>query len=221
MPDRHPEATLRKLTCGGCQWFSSGYNGENCRKLRDVEALTLACVEFRPIFEDPFHDAAKDKFLMGINDAMTSNYFLVDPKLLKELKDYIIKLDTISNNMGRNAEFNVLNSKLKEVVGYRARITEIASDLIELKHDLQQLADQASMWLYSKYDFMMELRNEEQRKAAFDRILPYYKATKVPIDKLSATLELVDEKLNQNERTLRTILEANTKMVYSTDRIKS
>ena len=221
MPDKHPEAKIRKLMCGGCQWFSAGYEGQTCRKTRDVEVLTTACVEYRPIFEDPYHNASQDKFLVGVNESLLSDYFTVDPKLTSELKDYIIRLDEITENMGRNAEYNVLNTKLKQVVAYRARITEVYADCIEVKHDLLKVADQASMWLYSKYPFMMELRNEEQRKAAFDRILPYYRPTKSSVDRLSAMLELVDSKLTQNERTLRTILEASIKMVYSTDRIKT
>lgn len=221
MPDTHPEAKIRKIVCGGCQWFSAGFDGQNCRKTRDVEALTPACVEFKPIFEDPYHDAAKDKFLKGINDSLISDYYVVDPKLVTELRNYIIRLEELTDYMGRNAEYNVLNSKLKQVVAYRARVTEVMSDCIELKSDLQKVADQANMWLYSKYPFMMELRNEEQRKAAFDRIIPFYRATKAPIDKLSSLVELIDSKLSQNERTLRTILEASVKMVYSTDRIKT
>lgn len=220
MPDEHPEANLRKLTCGSCQWFTAGYKGSNCRKTRDVEPMTPACVEYTPIFEDPYHEASKDKYLVGVSSEIASEYYQIDQSIIKEMKDYIVNLEGAVGGMGRNAESNALNNKLKEIVAYRARVTTVTSDIIEIKSFLSEKVDNANMWLYSKYPFMMELRNEEQRRAAFDRILPTYRPVKTSLDRLQATVDLIDSKLDKNERTIRSILEANIKLVYSTDRIK-
>ena len=221
MPKNHPEASIRKLVCGGCQWFTAGYEGEDCRKLRDVEATTTACIEFKPIFSDPYHDASSDKFIAGIRTKLTSNYFLIDPKVIVEIKGYVVNLETLVDGMGRNAEFNALNSALKKVVAYRARVTDILSDCIELKSHLNRLVDQANMWLYSKYEVFRELKNDKQRQAGFDRVIPEYSPVATQMDILIKTVELVDGKLDKQERTIKSILESNLKLVYSTDRIKN
>jgi len=217
-PKVHPEAASRGWVCGQCQWFASGYN-QTCEKLRAVEIDTPACIEFTAYLEDYYHEIIDDKYIHGLRAALRGNRFKInETALLEELKQYNIDVDLAVNKLGTLQDMEAITGAIKTIVGYRSRVVAIYTSLLDLQHDMEEMMSHASLWLYSKYETMRDLKNEGMRQAAFDRLLPEKIAIQKNISKLVATAKYMDEKLDSNERALGKILSAAEKMWFSREK---
>lgn len=208
MPPAHAEAATKKLVCGSCQWFNSGLDGNNCRKLRDVEVDTIACVEFTTLLKDQFHEVARDKIILQIREMLRHNRFKVDTSLLEELRGYVINEDFTKYKYGTQQDIATMQRSLMQVVSYRARVSFIYTSMIDVQVELETELRQAKMWLYSKYKVMIDLKNEEMREAALHRLLPELIPITASINKVILTSKYLDEKLDKNDWTLRAILDS-------------
>jgi hypothetical protein len=218
MPPPHSEAASKKLICGSCQWFNSGFDGTHCRKTREVLVDTPACIEFTALLKDPFHEVARDKNILKIREDLKHNRFKIDGGLLEELRGYIINEDFSKYRFGTQQDITHLQETLMRVVSYRARVSFIYTTTIDVQVELEAELLRAKMWLYSKYKVVQDLKNEEMREAAFHRLIPELIPIKTAINKLMLTARHLDEKLDKNDWTLRTILESIQKSHFK-DRI--
>ena len=215
-PKDHPETKVKNLKCGTCQWFMSGYNNNNCKTTRGVEVDSNACIEYVTILEDPFHEIASDKFDKGIRAEFLSGKFKIDSEsLIEELKRYILDDSYLNNRFGTSQDIESIDRALRVIVSYRSRVSNIYTILIDLKYDHDELINQANLWVFSKYQMIRELKNEISRKMALDRILPESVPLSKTLDKLMVTSKHIDEKLTQNEFTLRAILSSSEKLWFS------
>lgn len=205
MPPSHKNPTYQ---CGTCQWYLSGYEGNNCKKIRGVDINTQACVEYSAPLADPFREiVAHDKYVDGINKAFGSPKFLIDDTaILTELRSYIVDENVITFNYGSQQDPEAIIKALQKTISFRARVSNILTTLIDMQHDFQELQEKATLWIFSKYAMIRELKNESMRKTAFDRIFPSSVSIQVKLKKLHATASHIDSKLDRNERTLETIL---------------
>lgn len=211
MPAQHHQAVDKKLFCASCQWFSSGLNGQTCRKLREVEVTTPACVEYTIIMKDPFHEVARDKKLLQIREVFgTNKAFLIHPDILSELASYATKLreDFVDKRFGTAHDLHTLQQGLFDIVSFRARVSSIYTNLLDIQYEVEKNKREANSWLYSKYDVWRDLKNEGSREAAFDRIIPEVVGIQSSLNKAIATAKYIDDVLNKNDWTLRTILES-------------
>lgn len=205
MPPPHKNPTLQ---CGSCQWYHSGFEGNNCKRTRGVDLITQACIEYTAPLADPFREiVAQDKYVDGINNAFTSSKFTIDSDaILTELRSYIVDESVITFNYGGQQDPDAIIKALQKTISFRARVSNILTTLIDLQHDFQELQEKATLWIFSKYALIRDLKNESMRKTAFDRIFPASVALQSKLKKLQATAAHIDSKLDRNERTLETIL---------------
>jgi hypothetical protein len=216
MPPKHPEADLKSLACGSCQWFAAGYGGANCRELRKVRPDTPACTEFELPMEDPFSAAVRDKYIQGIRRQVVSERFVVESGILDELRSYIREENLNKYRFGTQQDLEGVCTYLKNIVYFRARVSNIYTGLLDVKHEFDEIASHASLWLYSKYAPVMQgLRNEAARKAALHRILPEMIEVQKQIDKTMAAAKHVDDFLDANERACSKILSSSERLWFS------
>lgn len=218
-PKVHPNAKSGTLVCGRCQWFASGFNGATCQKIRDVQIDTPACVEFKEYLEDQFHEVMDDKYIHGVRESLRGNRFkLNEQAILEELRTYNLDHNLMQFTYGSTQDLESVGVAMRKIVAYRARVSSIYTSLIDMQHDLDEIMSQASLWLYSKYPMIRDLKNETQRKAAFDRLVPEQIFISKSISKLMATSKYVDEKLDSNERALGRILSSAEKLWFSKEK---
>jgi hypothetical protein len=208
MPQTHADAATKKLTCGSCQWFNSGLQGNNCRKLREVEVDTPACIEFTVILKDQFHEISKDKTILQLREELRHNRFKVDDKILEELRGYVIQEDFTKFRFGTQQDVGTMQQALMQIVTYRSRVSFIYTSMIDIQVELESKVKTAKMWLVSKYKTYQDLKNEEMREAALNRLLPELIPITTSLNKVVLTAKHLDEKLDKNDWTLRTILES-------------
>lgn len=219
MPPQHSEAEAKSLMCGSCQWFSVGFNGANCQKIRSVEFNTMACREFTLLLEDPFYDiVTKDKYIQGIRDEMRSPKYIIDDSILVEMRSYVVEDDFAKNSFGTTQDLEAINVTLKKIIQFRARISTLYTSLIDVKYEFEELQKHSDLWLYSKYSCIRELKNESMRKAAMMRILPESIDITKTLEKNLVTAKYVEEHLDNNERTLTKILGSSEKLWFSKEK---
>lgn len=215
MPRSHPEAESRKLACGTCQWFNSGFQNKTCRVTREVVVDTVACVEYTERMPDLFYNLLQDKYFQGIREELRHNRFKLNESILTEIRGYILNNDFQNFRYGSKQELESVAKALLQIVGYRARVSTIHTSLIDMEHDLEELLSHVWLWMYAKHPMVKELKNDTMRKAALDRVLPEVMPIKRNLYKALALAKYVDERLDKNEWTLRTVLESAGKLVYS------
>lgn len=202
-PKTHPD---KKLKCGSCQWFLSGYNGNNCRRVREVEADTQACVEFTAFLKDPFHALSQDKYILSLKEALKAARFRLSDDVVEELKGYILDQDFNDYRIGTDRDLQRLHESLLLIIQYQARVSQIFTMIIDTKHELEKIQRHFLMWLSSKYTVYKDLKNESLRKAACDRILPEIIPIQQNIDKVYSLAKYADETLEKNDWRIRAIL---------------
>ena len=215
MPETHPEAEHFGYTCASCQWFTAGFNGMNCQRRRGVNANTKSCVEYVLPLDDYFHDLVQDKYVVGVREAIAVGGFIVDDSVLKEVRSYILEGDFSKYSFGSTQDLQAMTEHLKKIIQYRARVSNIYTNLLDMKHDLDALVGHALMWLYAKYSVMRNLKNENARRAALHRLVPGLIQSQESLEKAIATTKHIDEKLDANERTLGKILSASERLWFS------
>lgn len=215
-PRDHPEAQVKNLKCGTCQWFMSGYGNNNCRNLRGVDITSVGCLEYTTILEDPFHEIASDKYIKSIRSNLASPKFKIDStSLMEELKSYIVDASYLNQQYGSTQDLESIDRALRTIVAYRARVSNIYTTLIDLKYDHEELINQATLWIFSKYQMVRDLKNEMARKTALDRSLPESIPLSKNLEKLLTSSKYIDEKLTQNEFTFKAILSSSEKLWFS------
>lgn len=215
-PPDHPDAETKGLLCGNCQWFSAGFDGNNCHKIRKVEIDTVACIEHTKVMADYFHSIINDKYIEGLRNAIQHPKFKINAEtLIEELKGYQISDDISKYRVGTQQRLEVIDQLLARVISYRSRVSQIYTTLIDIQYDIKQLLSYSNLWLHSKYQVIRDLKNEQARSAAQDRILPEFLPITKNIDKVMAIAKHVDEKLTENEWTLKAILSGSEKLWQS------
>lgn len=215
MPPTHAEAESKQLKCGSCQWFGSGFNGQTCFAARQVELETPACIEYVSKLKDPFHEITRDKYINAIRDALKTRKFNLSDTLIDELRGYVVGDNLANLNFGDSKDIMRMSQILADIVRHRARVTTIYTQAMETKHDLEEMSDHISLWLYSKYAVVRELKNEVQRKAAENRLLPELMPIRKNLHKVLDLAAHLDNRLDATERTVRTILDSMEKLWYS------
>jgi hypothetical protein len=218
-PGKHPEADAKHIMCGSCFWFTAGFDGKNCQKLRTVEVTTPACIEFTLPLEDPFIEITKDKYISGIREVLRSNKFKIDESILQELRSYVIEDNFAKNRFGTQQDLEAMNLTLKRLIQHRARLSNIFTSLIDIRHEFDELIDHSHLWLYSKYSIIRDLKSENMRKTICMRILPETIAISKQLEKYMATAKYIENHLECNEQTLIKILNSSEKLWFSRERV--
>jgi len=218
MPPVHPEAEAKSLMCGSCQWFISGFNGNNCQKTRYVTFDTIACREFTLPLDDPFFPIVQDKYIQGVRESIRSPRFTIDNSILVEMQGYIIDDDFTKYRFGTKQDLEAINITLKKIIQLRARMSTLFTSLIDIKYELEELLDHSNLWLYSKYASIRELKNENMRKAILLRIIPEVIDISKNLEKNMATAKYVERHLENNEMTLAKILGSSEKLWFSKEK---
>lgn len=221
MPAQHPEAEAKNITCGSCQWFTAGFKGRHCQKLRGVDHNTLACEEYILPLDDPFVMVLQDKYIQGIRKELQSIRFKIDESVSEELKSSIVEDDNIvKGKFGSKQDLEGIAVVLRNVIALRSRVSTIYTSLIDIKFEFDEMQSHCSLWLYSKYaQLMKDLKNETMRKAAFLRIVPEMIQVQSNIEKNIILAKYADDRLDANERTLTKILGSSEKLYFSRERI--
>ncbi len=200
MPPVHPEAELRSLVCGSCQWYMAGFEGDNCQRRRGVEVDTPACQEYTIPMEDPFYEIIRDKYIQRIRREIVSERFKIDSSIIVELRSYIQTENLNKYKFGTQQDLEGINTFVKKIIYYRARVSNIYTSLLDVKYDFDEVISHANLWLYSKYPVVQTLKNETARRSAFQRIMPEMIEVQKDIDKNLATAKYIDDYLDSNER---------------------
>lgn len=221
VPQTHPEAEVKNLTCPSCYWYTMGFDGRNCQNVRNVSSSTLACIEYlHPMdMQDPFMPIIQDKYIQGIRQVLKSNKFKIDPSVLDELRGYIIEDDFSSYRFGTQQEIEAIANTLKKVIQLRSRTSQLYTSMIDIKYEYDELQTHCLLWLYSKYAIIRDLKSEGMRKVIVSRIIPESIHIGKNIDRNIMTAKHVDEKLESNERTLSKILGSSEKLWFSRERV--
>lgn len=218
-PGEHPEAEADETYCGSCQWYKAGFGDSgNCSVTREVEALTLACVEYTEPLMDGFQEILCDKYVLGVRKQLTAPKFNVDDSILEELRNYVVEDDFSQHRFGTQQDLEEINRYLRKIVVNRSRVSTIYTSLIDTKYELEELLQHAELWLYSKYSKMTTLKNEAIRNAAMNRILPEQIPVKKNLKKCLTVAEYIDKKFDSTEFTLSKILASSEKLLFSRER---
>lgn len=215
MPAVHPDAEIKQYQCGGCQWFSAGFQGKNCQKLREVVVDTPACVEYTLLLPDYLALAAKDKYILQIRESLKHQKYTTADILLDELKGYIVQLDSRPFDYGSRQDIVDIITALQKIVSYRSRVSIIYTTSIETKYEVEEMQRYIQLWLSSKYTVYRDLKNEMLRTAAVDRLVPELLPLQKNLSKVQSTAKYLDERLDSNDWTLRAILTTAEKLWYS------
>jgi len=214
MPDVHPEATHYSYNCGSCQWFTGGFNG-NCQTRRGVEIATKACIEYTEPLKDYFQEITVDKYILDIRKDIAEGDYFIEDRLLEEVRSYLVHGDLSKYQFGTSQDLQAMTEFLKMIIQYRARVSNIYTSILDLKHNLEVRVCFASSWLNSKYSIIRNLKNEGQRKAALHRLIPGLILAQENLEKAISTTKFIDDKLDANERTLGKILSASEKLWFT------
>ena len=218
-PPQHPEAEARSMMCGSCQWFTAGFNGANCQKIRSVTFDSLACREFTTPFEDPFQPIVLDKYIQGVRESLRSPRFLIDESILTEIRGYIIEDDFTKYKYGSKQDLEAINNTLKKIIQLRSRISTIYTSLIDVKYEFEELQNHCNLWLHSKYESVRDLKNESIRKAVLMRIAPEIIDISKNLEKNMAAAKYIENHLEKNEMTLGKILSSSEKLWFSKEKM--
>lgn len=214
MPHQHPEADKKSYKCSSCQWFTAGYSG-NCQTYRGVTIDTKACIEYQQPQADSMAEAFVDKYLIGLRESFKHPIFRLDASLAQELSGYLLDESLSNMHIGSFQDLTAIQELLRKILAYRARVSNIYTSIIDIKHELEEKISYANLWLFSKHKAYKDLKNVAARKAAFDRILPEIIPIKKNIAKLEATAKYVDDRLDANERLLSKILASSERIWFS------
>ena len=212
---KHAKADSDNLTCGTCQWFAVGYNGQSCRKLRNVDISDEACIEYTELLDDPYQEIASDKFISGVREQLRHSRYRIDQSILEELKGYIINIEFAGAELGSRQDIEGVLNILKSVVAYSARVSNIYTAILDVNYEVEKLGNDANLWLFSKYAQIRDLKNEHTRKSVFNRLIPEYHITIKNIEKVLITAKYLDSKLDKSDRTLQAILRSSEKLWFS------
>lgn len=220
MPSTHPEAALKNLMCGSCQWFSAGYKGNTCQITRGVGINTVACIEYLPTMQDPYNVYSKDKYILGLRESLKSSLSeSIHKKWREEISGYNIDPSSINFAAGQHNEVESLKVMLKTVIEYRNRITEICSTLILEEGTLDEVEEKAYIWLVSKYEEVRDLKNEKQRQMVISRAMPEYVTIKHEIYRTSKLAKFIDDKLDKNDKTLMKLIDVAKSTYFNPNKI--
>jgi hypothetical protein len=218
IPEKHPEADSKRIMCGSCQWFSAGF-GKTCQTTRGVAFDALACREFTVPLEDPYFFITQDKYIQGIREVFRSNRFKIDASILEEIKSYIVDDNFNKYKFGTTQDLESINNTLKKIIQFRARISNLYTSMLDIKHEFDELMSHSQLWLISKYAIIRELKSESLRKIVFLRLLPEMIHISKNIEKNLATAKYVENHLECNEQTLIKILNSSEKLWFSRERV--
>jgi hypothetical protein len=189
MPLAHEDKRLR---CVQCKWYYVGFEGNTCRKTREVVADTQACIEFLPYKPGAFESIHKDKFLRELESsaqAFTDEFLKSQSKELNQYsKIYNKEKDIPTDPMDKLSDERMMAQSVKfdMCATYMERVLEIKHTLLEKSTTLQSLMKDAQAYLISSYpDQIHTLKNDTERQAFNRMALPHLSKA---IDKLEAVL---------------------------------
>lgn len=208
-PKEHALAQTKKLTCGSCQWFTAGYEGNNCQKTRGVVIDEPACFEYAEVKPDPFVEMAKDKYIQQIRAEIRESLKVETYKALAtEVQKFLIHIQTYSATAGQVKEAQVLKEALQMVVACRYRVSEIYTTALDHEAKLDKLKEKIYVWLLSRYSEMRDMKNEKLKQAAVYRVAPEILEFESEIGRLKKLSGYIDSKIDSNDKTIQKILDA-------------
>lgn len=214
-PQQHPEASKKSYTCGSCVWFTQGFAG-TCQTYRGITVSTPACVEYQQPSPDPLDEIYRDKYIIGLRESLKHPRFRLDQSLTQELTGYLLDEDLTRLHAGTLQDLTAIMDVLRKILSFRSRVSTIYTSVLDVKHELQEKENYATLWLYSKHSKLMkDVKNAPARKAAFDRVFPEMVSLWKMVDKLEATAKYVDDRLDANERLLTKILQSSERIWFS------
>lgn len=198
MPAPHPD---KKLLCGQCRWYFVGHEGQTCIKLRGVQQMTPACIEWEPFKPSPFHKIVTDKYLVGLQNTVQ----ILPPedvaRIEAELKGYKISAGPkISmNDFGNEADLLAIVNKFERNQAYTERLVEMKEDLMDRLNKLNRLMKDAQAYILSNYrEQVQSFKNEGERGAFYLAALPHlFKA----IDTVDDLVKKIDRLLQNHKDT--------------------
>lgn len=208
-PKEHPLAQVKKLTCGSCQWFTAGYEGNNCQKLRGVVVDEPACYEYSEIKADPFAEMARDKYVQQIRSEIRETLKVeIYRNYATEVQKYLVHIQSYCATAGQAREAQVLKEALQVVVTCRYRVSEIFTVALDHESKLDKLKEKVYVWLLSRYPEMRDMKNEKLKQAAVYRVAPEILEFESEIGRLKKLAGYIDSKVDANDKTIQKILDA-------------
>jgi hypothetical protein len=212
----HHEAEKKKLVCGQCQWFASGYKGITCQKQRGVLLDTVACEEWKEGVKDPWAIFRSDKYIQGLRQDLADVIKVgVFDSYRRELAGYNVHIDNLDFSLGQHQSSLALQKALQTIVGYRYRVSEMFTLTIEYKKDLEKFREKTYIWLSSTYSEVKDAKNEKSKEVALYRAVPELVELENLIEKTLDIAKYVDGKLDSNDRTIQLMLKSVGQTYFS------
>ena len=205
----HLEAEKRKLVCGSCSWYSVGYKGITCQKTRKVVLDTIACVEYKEGTKDPWAIFRTDKYLSELRkDLVVTLSTGLFEGYRNEISGYNVEIDKLDFSLGQHQSSLALQKALQTIVGHRYRVSEIFTQVITYKKDLEKFIEKTYIWLASTYPEVRDAKNEKAKQVALYRAIPELLELESLIEKTMDIAKYVDGKLDSNDRTIQLMLKS-------------
>jgi hypothetical protein len=189
MPPPHADV---RLTCDGCRWFRTGFKGQNCRKTRQVETTTHACMEFIPYRPGVFDSIQSDKYVRDLEKTLEvfTDQFL--KSVSKEVDQYVVvgTAPRDPESYLTDEQMAGLAHRFQVCQSYLDRVLDLRNTLSEKRGEMQSLAKDAQAYLFGAYtETIRGLKNDIERMAFYRHATP---ALYGAIDKLETVLEKLD-----------------------------
>jgi len=194
MPAAHQDLRLK---CDGCRWFRTGFKGQNCRKTRQVEVTTQACIEFIPYRPGVFDSIQSDKYVRDLEktlEVFTEEYL---KKVSKEADQYMLVREPSKDPQSYMTDEQMagLAHQFQLCQGYLDRVLDARNTLHEKMAEMQSLSKDAQAYLFGSYvETIRGLKNDSERLAFYRHATP---ALYGAIDRLESVLEKF-ERVYQN-----------------------
>jgi hypothetical protein len=177
---------------------------------------TPACVEWKEGIKDPWAVFRSDKYLLAMREDMMR---VLETKsfegYITELSGYIVKIENLNFSLGQHQSAFHLQVGLQTVVGYRARVSEIFTTIIQYNKELEKFKEKAYVWLSSSYPEVREAKNEKAKEVALSRAIPELLELEKIIEKTLEVARYIDGKLDKNDMTIGNMLKSVSTTYFS------
>jgi hypothetical protein len=216
-PERPNVLASKKVKCGQCLYFRGRHPKfkSDCQDIFSVEKSTVACVDFE--YRINAHHYRKDLRILHFLE-MASRYEGAQD-LASEVKSLTGRvfsrseirsgksksLARVREVLFRSKDTSALVSFFDEVQRYRDRVSEIQSQAIEWKGDIDLLWREAESYLYSRYVEVTRLKPEGLRISTTRSILSEVYSCMVRVDALSDQCDAALKNLSAEHNALMEI----------------
>jgi hypothetical protein len=204
MPPAHQNPQYK---CGQCRWLYVGYDGVTCQQKRGVTLQTQACIEFDPYRPSTFDKVCRDKLLVELQKRVAVPKEEYIQKIADELKTFKISMKPKSHDFSQYTvvkDLLVISHNFEKCSSYMDRVVEIRSELMTYQDGLAAIMKEAQGYIFSNYtDQLRALKNDSERGAFYQGVLPTLFKAIDQIDGLVRKTELVQANLTNQHFSLK------------------